>query len=41
MIASEIGEDVVNSQKEYNKYVTTDNSIRYIDTNIETDYIPF
>ena len=31
----------MDSQKEYNKYVATDNSIRYIDTQIETDYIPF
>ena len=41
LISGEIGQDVINSQQEYNKYVATDNSIRYIDTDIETDYIPF
>ena len=41
VIAGEIGQDVLNSQKEYNKYVSTDNSIRYMDTQIETDYVPF
>ena len=41
LVAGEIGQAALDSQKEYNKYVATDNSIRYIDTQIETDYIPF
>lgn len=41
IISNVIGKDNIESQKKYNKYVMTDSSIRYLDTKIETDYVPF
>lgn len=38
IIRGEIGEDTVQSQKAYSKYVKNDNSLRYIDKDIETNY---
>ena len=38
IIRGEIGSDTIESQKAYSKYVKNDNSLRYIDRDIETNY---
>lgn len=41
IIANEIGQDVVDSQKLYIKSVPTDNRVRFIDTEISTMHVPY
>ena len=41
IIADEIGQDVVDSQQLYIKSVPTDNRVRFIDTEISTQYTPY
>lgn len=38
IIRGEIGNDTIESQKAYSKYVKNDNSLRYIDRDIEANY---
>lgn len=39
IILSEIGKNTIDSQKRYCNYVMNDSNLRYLDTEIETDYV--
>ncbi len=38
IVENEIGQDNINSQKQYSKYIKSDSSIRFLDTEIESNY---
>ncbi len=39
IIMGEIGKNTIDSQKKYCDYVMNDSNLRYMDTEIETDYV--
>jgi len=38
IVESEIGQDNINSQKQYSKYIKNDSSMRYLDTDLSANY---
>ena len=38
IVENEIGQDNIKSQKEYSKYIKSDNSLRYIDNDLSANY---